>query len=66
MRHEHDVEAQRLAELEHATGGFHLPDDACNSWRALCKGAKKFADDLVRHMHLEQEVLLPRFAAGTG
>jgi hypothetical protein len=36
-----------------------LPDDACNSWRALCTGAKKFADDLVRHMHSENEVLLP-------
>jgi regulator of cell morphogenesis and NO signaling len=64
MRHEHDVEAEHLAELEHLTGGFHLPEGACNSWRALYTGAKKFADDLVRHMHLENEVLFPRFTGG--
>ncbi|MFL0693006.1 MAG: iron-sulfur cluster repair di-iron protein [Agrobacterium tumefaciens] len=64
MRHEHDVEAEHLSELEHLTGGFHLPEGACNSWRALYTGAKKFADDLVRHMHLENEVLFPRFTGG--
>ncbi|THV12570.1 iron-sulfur cluster repair di-iron protein [Rhizobium rhizophilum] len=65
MRHEHDVEAGHLTELEHVTGGFHLPDGACNSWRALYTGVKKFADDLVQHMHLENEVLFPRFTGGT-
>lgn len=65
IRHEHDVEAGHLAELEHVTGGFHLPEGACNSWRALYAGAKKFADDLVQHMHLENEVLFPRFTGGT-
>ncbi|THV20934.1 iron-sulfur cluster repair di-iron protein [Peteryoungia ipomoeae] len=63
MRHEHDVEAQHLAELEHVTGGFHLPEGACNSWRALYTNAKKFSDDLVRHMHLENEILFPRFTS---
>lgn len=65
MRHEHDVEVQHLAELEHVTSGFHLPEGACNSWRALYIGANKFAEDLVRHMHLENEVLFPRFAGAT-
>jgi regulator of cell morphogenesis and NO signaling len=64
MRHEHEVEVQHLAELEHVTGGFHLPEGACNSWRALYIGAKKFAEDLIQHMHLENEVLFPRFAGG--
>ncbi|NVP58539.1 iron-sulfur cluster repair di-iron protein [Mycoplana rhizolycopersici] len=65
MRHEHEVEVDHLAELEHVTGGFHLPDGACTSWRALYAGAKKFADDLIQHMHLENEVLFPRFTGGT-
>jgi regulator of cell morphogenesis and NO signaling len=47
------------------TGGFHLPDGACNSWLSLYAGAKKFADDLVQHMHLENEVLFPRFTGET-
>lgn len=62
MRHEHDVEARHLAALEHVTGGFTLPDGACNSWRALYTSAKKFSEDLVEHMHLENNVLFPRFA----
>ncbi|MNL63447.1 Iron-sulfur cluster repair protein DnrN [compost metagenome] len=62
MRHEHDVEARYLAELEHVTRGFTLPDGACNSWRALYTSAKKFSEDLVEHMHLENNVLFPRFA----
>jgi regulator of cell morphogenesis and NO signaling len=61
MRHEHDVEARHLAALEHVTGGFTLPDGACNSWRALYTSAKKFSEDLVEHMHLENNVLFPRF-----
>lgn len=62
MRHEHDVEARHVAALEHVTGGFILPDGACNSWRALYTSAKKFSEDLVEHMHLENNVLFPRFA----
>jgi len=62
MRHEHDVEERHLAALEHVTGGFTLPDGACNSWRALYTNAKKFSEDLVEHMHLENNVLFPRFA----
>jgi regulator of cell morphogenesis and NO signaling len=65
MRKEHAIEAQYLAEMEHLTGGFHLPEGACNSWQALYTSAKKFADDLVQHMHLENEVLFPRFADAT-
>ncbi len=65
MLHEHELEAQHLAEIEHITGGFHLPDGACNSWHALYTSARKFADDLVQHMHLENEVLFPRFARVT-
>lgn len=61
MRQEHDVEARHLAALEHVTGGFTLPDGACNSWRALYTSAKKFSEDLVEHMHLENNVLFPRF-----
>jgi len=61
MRHEHDVEARHLAALEHVTGGSTLPDGACNSWRALYTSAKKFSEDLVEHMHLENNVLFPRF-----
>ena len=61
MRREHAVETQYLANLEHLTNGFAPPVGACNSWNALYVGLKKFAQDLVQHMHLENEVLFPRY-----
>jgi len=40
-----------------------VPDDACDSWRALYAGLAKLAEDLTDHMHIENNVLLPRFEA---
>jgi regulator of cell morphogenesis and NO signaling len=34
---------------------------ACRSWTALYTGLRKFADDLVEHIRLENEVLFPRY-----
>lgn len=61
MRHEHDSHADQLKALEHMTHGYTPPEGACRSWQALYAGLEKFATDLVRHMHLENEVLFPRF-----
>lgn len=61
MRREHEDEAQHLQAIEHVTHGLALPEGACRSWTALYTGLRKFTDDLVVHMHLENEVLFPRF-----
>lgn len=61
MRHEHDEAAQLLNTIEHVTRGLTLPAGACGSWTALYTGVKKFNDDLVAHMHLENAILFPRF-----
>ncbi|WP_101341758.1 iron-sulfur cluster repair di-iron protein [Cereibacter azotoformans] len=61
MRAEHDSHGEQLRRLEHITRGFAPPEGACRSWHALYAGVRKFADDLVAHMHLENEVLFPRF-----
>ncbi|KQY12745.1 iron-sulfur cluster repair di-iron protein [Rhizobium sp. Root482] len=63
MRHEHEDEARHLVMIEHVTHGLALPQGACGSWTALYTGVRKFADDLVHHMHLENAVLFPRFEA---
>lgn len=61
MLAEHDDHGAHLRALERLTGDFTVPDDACPTWRALCIGARKFADDLVEHIHIENNVLFPRF-----
>lgn len=61
MRHEHDDAAQHLGRIEQLTHGLATPPGACGSWTALYTGVRKFADDLVAHMHLENEVLFRRF-----
>lgn len=61
MRHEHDHAARLLLDVEHAAHGMVLPEGACGSWTALYTGLRKFSSDLIMHMHLENEVLFPRF-----
>jgi regulator of cell morphogenesis and NO signaling len=61
MLAEHDDAGAHLRELEALSNDFAAPDDACPTWRALCVGAKKLADDLMEHIHTENNVLFPRF-----
>lgn len=63
MRHEHDSAANLLTRVEHAAHGLALPVGACGSWSALYTGLRKFSEDLVAHMHLENTVLFARFEA---
>jgi regulator of cell morphogenesis and NO signaling len=58
---EHDDHGGHLRELERLTGDFTVPDDACPTWRALYVGARKLTDDVMEHIHIENNVLFPRF-----
>lgn len=62
MRHEHDDHGDRLARIMALTGHATPPLGACTTWRALYAGIQKFAEDLTEHVHLENNVLFPRFA----
>ena len=67
----HNPITERMAEhVEHGaylkilgdlTNDFQTPDDGCATWRALYAGITKFADDLVAHIHIENNILFPRF-----
>jgi regulator of cell morphogenesis and NO signaling len=61
MRHDHHEHEQALARIAAITHGFRLPSDACGSWRRLYAGTRKLVDDLDEHMHIENEILFPRF-----
>ncbi len=66
MRHDHDDHGAQLQRLEEITGNFTLPEGACRSWQALYAGAAKLADDVREHIHLENNVLFPRYEAAQG
>lgn len=65
MRHDHNTASGLLRGIEHVTRALTLPPGACRSWSALYTGLRKFADDLVMHIHLENDVLFPRFETVT-
>jgi regulator of cell morphogenesis and NO signaling len=63
MRHEHDTAGEDLSQVAALTHDMTPPEGACNSWRALYAGLAKFAEDLTDHVHIENNILFPRFEA---
>lgn len=63
MRMEHDAHGQTLAELAHLTDDITPPRDACNTWRALYAGLRVLREDLMQHIHLENNILFERVGA---
>jgi regulator of cell morphogenesis and NO signaling len=62
FRHEHDDQGTQLRLLESLTDDFSPPEGACRSWQALYVGTAQLAEDLMEHIHLENNILFPRFA----
>jgi regulator of cell morphogenesis and NO signaling len=66
FQHEHNDQGTQLRLLESLTDEFTLPEGACRSWQALYVGTAQLAEDLMEHIHLENNVLFPRFAETDG
>lgn len=62
---EHHAVAKLLEQIRAESLDFTLPDWACNSYRTLFSELSRLESDTFRHVHLENHVLLPRFAAPT-
>lgn len=65
MRHDHSEFAFFLDRIDRLTDDCTLPEDACASWRALYADLAEFKTDLIEHMHLENNVLFPRFESSS-
>lgn len=61
MRMEHTDHGESLDKLLALTNDATPPLGACNTWRALYTGIDRFRDDLINHIHLENNVLFPHF-----
>jgi regulator of cell morphogenesis and NO signaling len=66
MRHEHDQHGESLAKLEQLTNDITPPPGACTTWRALYGGLAQLRDDLMQHIHLENNVLFPMIEKEAG
>jgi len=61
MREEHTSHGEQLERLLSMTHDATPPQGACNTWRALYAGITQFSDDLIAHIHLENNQLFPQF-----
>jgi regulator of cell morphogenesis and NO signaling len=61
MRYEHVDHGLTLEKLAALTNDATPPAGACNTWRALYAGIAQLNDDLINHIHLENNVLFPQF-----
>ena len=69
MRHEHTDHGAALEHIAELTHDMTPPAEACNTWRALYAGLNQLRDDLISHIHLENNILFPMFenaAASSG
>jgi regulator of cell morphogenesis and NO signaling len=60
MEQEHEDHGRSLARLRELTADLTAPPEACPTWRALYLRLGRLADELMEHIHLENNVLFPR------
>lgn len=66
MHRDHLEVGTLLEKIRQTTGDFAMPPWACNSYRTLFAELEQLEGDTLRHVHLENHVLMPRFDAHTG
>jgi regulator of cell morphogenesis and NO signaling len=60
MQEEHQSTAKSLKLFNELTNYYQLPEDACSSYTSLFEKLKAFEDDLLLHIHLENNILFPK------
>ncbi len=61
MRHEHVSHGAQLERLAELTTQHQPPVGACNTWQALYAGTARLTEDLIEHIHTENNLLFPAF-----
>ena len=61
MRAEHTQHGAMLEQLMALCNNAQPPQGACNTWRALYAGVTQLHDDLINHIHLENNILFGQF-----
>lgn len=59
MEYEHDGAGEILVTMRRLTHNYQLPDDACETFKALYEALAALEADLHEHIHLENNILFP-------
>jgi regulator of cell morphogenesis and NO signaling len=60
MQHEHDVTARMLKHWRDLTNNYTTPSHACISHQVVFKKFREVDNDIVQHLHLENNFLFPK------
>jgi regulator of cell morphogenesis and NO signaling len=60
MELEHEHHGEDLQGVRRLTNDLTPPPDACPTWRALYLGLQQLEEELMEHIHLENNVLFRR------
>lgn len=63
MHREHSDEGLRYKFIRNLMNDYAVPADACPSYRLMLEDLERFMDALFEHIHLENNILFPRFVA---
>jgi len=66
LRDEHDDHGLALARMVELAHGLAMPEGACTKWRALILGLRALREDLMAHIHLENNLLFVGLGADIG
>ncbi len=66
MRYEHVQHGEALARMVALAHGLEQPRGACNTWRALLAGLHALREDLMLHIHLENNLLFEGLTRAEG
>jgi len=62
MEHEHTIAGDLMKSIRNLSNHYTVPEFACPTYRATYKKLKQFDDDLMTHVHLENNILFPKAA----
>lgn len=60
MDHEHAETGDALEDIARLSNNFAIPEDACNTYRALYGFLAEFEATTKKHIHLENNILFPK------
>jgi regulator of cell morphogenesis and NO signaling len=63
MESDHDLAGDLIHEINRLSGNYTVPESACNTYSLFLNKLREFEDDLMMHIHLENNILFPKAIA---